>query len=282
MDYAIEINNISKQYKGFLLDKINLNIPKGSIVGLVGENGAGKSTLINLILGISKPTEGNINVLDCSNTSKEFTDTKQNIGVVLDSPCYPEAINVKQINNIMVLTYKNWDKEVFFEYIKKFKLPLDKKFKDFSKGMQMKLSLAVALSHKATLLVMDEPTSGLDPFAREEIVENFIDFTRDENNTIFISSHIISDLEKACDYIAYIHNGKLMLFEEKDAMFEKYGILKLSKKELETLPEDAIISKKENNFGFEVFVYRQRVNRGFTFEHASLEDIVINCIKLNK
>lgn len=279
MSNAIEIKNLSKQYKGFLLDNISLNIPKGSIVGLVGENGAGKSTLINLILGISLPTSGSVTVLNQANDKDEFSNTKQDIGVVLDAPSFPITITVKQVNKIMKLTYKNWNETKFFENIKKFKLPLDKQFKDFSKGMQVKLSLAVALSHNAKLLVMDEPTSGLDPFAREEVVEHFMDFTREEDNTILISSHIISDLEKACDYIAYIHNGKLALFDEKDTMFEKYGILKLSKQQFEELPSEAVITKKEGAFGVEAFVYRQKVNESYNFEHVSLEDIVLNCLK---
>lgn len=272
---SIEIKNLTKTYSDFKLNNVSLNLPSGTIMGLVGENGAGKSTTIKLIMNTIKADSGNISVLGKSNLSSEFTDLKQDIGIVLDEAYFPEVLNAKNIGKIMKLSYKNWNDNLYNNYLQKFSLPLNKKFKEYSRGMKMKLAISVALSHSPKLLILDEATSGLDPMVRDEILDVFNDFTRDERHSILISSHIISDLEKICDYIAFIHKGELILSEGKDVLLEQYGILKLSKQELLDLPANSIVRKRKKPFGYEILAYKDKVNSSFEFEHTSLEDIVL-------
>lgn len=272
---AIEIKNLSKHYKDFSLDNINMVLPTGSILGLVGENGAGKSTTINIIMSALKGDSGEVTVLGVNNESSEFYKTKQDIGIVLDECCFPEANTAKNIDKIMKVTFTNWSEETFFKYLSTFKLPRSKKIKDFSRGMKMKLSIAVALSHDAKLLVLDEATSGLDPMVRDEILDIFNDFTRDPEHSILISSHIVSDLEKICDYIGFIHNGKLLFCEEKDKLIENYAIIKLSNEELKSISEKAIISTKDTSYGVEALIIKSEIPSTFKTEHTSLEDIIL-------
>lgn len=279
---SIEVKNITKSFGDFILKDISFNLPSGAIMGLVGENGAGKSTTINIIMNSIKPDNGEVSVLGVSNLSKEFTDVKQEIGVVLDEAYFPEVLNTKNINNVMKLIYKNWSDDLYFGYIKKFSLPLDKKFKDFSRGMKMKLSIAVALSHNPRLLILDEATSGLDPMVRDEILDVFNDFTRNEDHSILLSSHIISDLEKICDYICFIHKGELILSEEKDLLLEKYAVLKLSEENLHGIPKNSIVRKMKTSFGYEVLVKKDKINSAFRVEHTSLEDIILFMAKEDK
>ena len=196
---AIEVKNLTKKYTDFTLDNVSFTLPMGCIMGLIGENGAGKSTTIKLLLDAITRDSGEISILGKSNKDN-FKATKEDLGVVLDEAHFPESINPKQVNAIMKNTYTNWNENTFFNYMKKFDLPLKKSFKDFSRGMRMKLMIAVALSHDAKLLILDEATSGLDPIVRDEILELFYEFTREEDHSILISSHIVSDLEKLCDY----------------------------------------------------------------------------------
>lgn len=276
---SIEVKNITKSFGDFTLKDLSFNVPSGTIMGLVGENGAGKSTAIKLIMNTLKADNGEVSVLGVSNLSKEFTNLKQDIGVVLDEAYFPEVLNAKNINNIMKLIYKNWNEDSYFEYIKKFSLPITKIFKDFSRGMKMKLSIAVALSHNPKLLILDEATSGLDPMVRDEILDVFNDFTRDENHSILLSSHIISDLEKICDYICFIHKGELLLVEEKDLLLEKYAVVKLAENELKTLPNDSIVRKMRTSFGYEVLVQKDKINAAFRVENTRLEDIILLMVK---
>ena len=189
---AIEIRDLTKKFKGFSLDNLSLTLPSGCIMGLIGENGAGKSTTIKSILGMIRPDSGEVKVL-----GQELTaDLKNDIGIVLDEVGLPESINIKNVNTIMKKMFKNWNEKEFYERVDSFSLPRDKAFKNFSKGMKMKLGIAIAMSHDAKLLILDEPTSGLDPLVRDELIDVLNDFTRDENHSILISSHIVSDLEK--------------------------------------------------------------------------------------
>lgn len=272
---AIEIKSITKAYKDFTLDNINFSLPMGTIMGLVGENGAGKSTTIKLIMNAIAADKGSISVLGVSNQSNEFVMVKQDIGIVLDEAYFPEVLSAANINRIMAKTYMNWSREIFLGYLEKFKLPIDKKFKDYSRGMKMKLAIAVALSHNPKLLILDEATGGLDPMVRDEILDVFNDFTRDENHSILLSSHIISDLEKICDYITFLHNGRLVICEEKDVLLSKYALLKLSKKDFEVLPEDAIVRKKNTNYGYEALIMKDKINQAFISENTTLEDIIL-------
>lgn len=272
---ALEIKNVTKKYKGFTLDNINFTLPSGCIMGLIGENGAGKSTLIKAILGMIK-YDGTISVLGAEGNA-ELLNAKQDIGVVLDQSYFPDGINVKQVNSIMKNTYENWDENEFFGYIDKFSLPLDRAFKDYSRGMRMKLSMAVALSHKAKLLILDEPTGGLDPIVRDEIVDILYDYTRAEDHSVLMSSHILSDLQKLCDYIAFIHEGKLVFVDEKDALTERYGLVNCSEAEFEFI-KDAAVGVRKNGYSVQALVEREKAS-GIKTESATLEEIIVFMVK---
>lgn len=275
---AIEVKNLTKKYKGFALENLNLALPQGCIMGLIGENGAGKSTTIKSLLGIVHADSGSIEVFG----KEPSADIKQDIGVVLDEVGLPQDFNVKEIQAVMRNTFANWQDDVFANYISKFKLPEKKAFKSFSKGMKMKLGIAIALSHDAKLLILDEPTSGLDPVVRDEIVDIFNDFTRNENHSILISSHIVSDLEKICDYIAFLHNGRLMLCEEKDRLLEQYGLINTTADVLEELDKSAVIGKKVNKWGIEALVDREKIPHTFEVKPITIEDLFIFMVKEEK
>lgn len=275
---AIEIKNLTKKYKGFTLNNISFDLPNGCIMGLIGENGAGKSTTIRSILGMTKPDNGSISILGQTLSAQ----LKEDIGVVLDEVGMPASLNIKDINKIMKNMYKNWDEKVFFGYIGLFSLPTDKKFSDFSKGMKMKLGIAIALSHNAKLLILDEPTSGLDPLVRDEIIDILNDFTRDEDHSILISSHIVSDLEKLCDYIAFMHNGNLMLCEEKDALLEKYRFINLTEQQLSELDPAAIKGKKVGKFSVEAIADVEKIPSTFNSSPVTIEDLFVFMAKEEK
>ena len=272
---AIEIKGLEKRYDGFQLGSFDLTLPTGCIMGLVGENGAGKSTTIKLIMNAIGRDAGEISVLGVDNRSAGFRDVKEDIGVVLDEAYFPEVMSARNVGKVMALTYKNWDAAAFEGYLKKFSLAPDKIFKDYSRGMRMKLAIAAALSHGAKLLILDEATSGLDPMARDELLDIFNDFTRDENCSILLSSHIVSDLEKICDYIAFLHRGRLVLCEEKDRLLEEYALIRLTEERLRELPEESIISRRASSYGTEALVLRCGIPAAIPTEHTSLEDIIL-------
>lgn len=272
---AIEIKGLEKRYDGFQLGSFDLTLPSGCIMGLVGENGAGKSTTIKLIMNAIGRDAGEISVLGVDNRSAEFRDVKEDIGVVLDEAYFPEVMSARNVGKVMALTYKNWDAAAFEGYLKKFSLAPDKIFKDYSRGMRMKLAIAAALSHGAKLLILDEATSGLDPMARDELLDIFNDFTRDENCSILLSSHIVSDLEKICDYIAFLHRGRLVLCEEKDRLLEEYALVRLPEERLRELPEESVISRRASGYGTEALVLRGGIPAAIPTEHTSLEDIIL-------
>ena len=276
---AIEIRSLCKHYKGFSLDDLNLDLPYGCVLGLVGENGAGKSTTIRLIMDTLERDGGTVSVLGTDNRSKEFLDLKEDIGVVLDETFVPEVINARQMGKIMAGTYKNWDQAVYDGWIRRFELPLDKKFKDYSRGMTMKLGIAAALSHHPRLLLLDEATGGLDPMVREELLEVFADFAAEEGHAVLLSSHIVSDLERICDYIAFLHKGRLVLCEEKDLLLDKYGILKCSREQLANIPQEAIHGRRVGTYGVEALVEREFMPRDAVVDRASLEDIILYMVK---
>ena len=275
---ALEIKNLTKKYKGFKLDNIYLTLPRGCIMGVIGENGAGKSTTIRSVLGMVKPDSGDINIMG----RKLDAGLKNDIGVVLDEVGLPNSVNVLDVNKIMKKFFKNWDEKQFFKYIDSFSLPKDKKFADFSKGMKMKLGIAVALSHNAKLLILDEPTSGLDPLVRDEIIDILNDFTRDDDHSILISSHIVSDLEKICDYIAFIHNGRLMLCEEKDVLLEKYKFINVTEQQLSELDQSAIRGKKVGKFGVEAIAEAEKIPATFSSVPITIEDLFVFMAKEDK
>lgn len=279
---AIEIKGLEKHYQGFSLSDVDLVLPSGCIMGLVGENGAGKSTVIRLIMNAVSKDAGTVTVLGEDNRSKSFSDLKNDIGVVLDEAYFPEVLCAKEINKVLKATYRNWDEKQFFEYIERFSLPLKKPIKEYSRGMTMKLAIAAALSHAPKLLILDEATSGLDPIVRDEILDILNDFTRDENHSILMSSHILSDLEKSCDYIAFMHKGQLKFSEEKDKLLEQYGTVRLTRERFADVPPEAVLGKRVNEYGVEALVNRSMISNAFVVEHTSLEEIILFMVKGEK
>ena len=272
MDNALEIKGLSKEYKDFRLDNVSFEVPSGSIVGLIGENGSGKTTIIKLILNMIKKNGGEVTVLG---KNKGISDIKNEIGVVMDEPGFPGFLNAKEINRIMKNIFSNWSEDTFFGYLKKLKVPDDKEYKDMSKGTKMKTGIAVALSHNPRLLILDEATNGLDPVVRSEVNEIFTEFTRDESHSILISSHIVSDLDRICDYIVFIHNGKLMLFEEKDRLLEKYCIVHCTREQLSSIERSKIIGRKENKYDISVLMEKSQVKSGFSTSPVDIEELFV-------
>lgn len=279
--YALELKQLCKSFSDFELKNLNLVIPKGKIMGLIGQNGAGKSTTIKLILDILHKDSGSITILGKDNTDN-INLIKEDIGVVLDEVGLPSCLNVKQVNNIMKNTFKNWDELEYYRLIKKLSIPENKTFKDFSRGMKMKLGIVIAMSHKAKLLILDEPTSGLDPVVRDEVVEMFYEFTKDNDHSILISSHIVSDLEKLCDYIAFLDNGKLLLCEEKESLLSKYGIILCSKEQLLNLSEKAIKYKKDTPYGIEVIILKEELKEDLIIHPLNIEELFLFMVKERK
>lgn len=276
---ALEIKGLTKRYPSFCLDHIDLTLPMGCVMGFIGENGAGKSTTILSILGAISRDGGTVRILGQDTAQGIPISLKEHIGVVLDECCLPETLNLKDINGIMQAAYRTWNSKTFFHYIHRFFLDETKRIKDYSRGMKMKLSIACALSHDSRLLILDEATSGLDPVTRDELLDLFYEFIQDERHSIFMSSHITSDLEKICDYVTYIHKGKLLLCREKDALLQQMGILKCSENLFRDIDPAAVHGKRNTAFGIEALVERQKVPAGFTVEHASLDDILIYLVK---
>ncbi len=275
---ALEIKNLTKKFPGFTLENLTLTLPMGCVMGLIGENGAGKSTTIKLILDMLRKDSGSITVLGRDN-GDNICLTKEDVGVVLDEVGIPECLTAKQVGKVMQYTYRNWDAGEYNRLLKKLSLPKNKPFKDFSRGMKMKLGIAIAMSHGSKLLLLDEATSGLDPVVRDEVVEMFYDFTRDETHSILISSHIVSDLEKLCDYVAFLHNGKLLLCEEKDKLLAEYGIVHCTAEQLKALDSQAVKYKKESPYGIELIVKRDAVPNGLNISPVNIEELFIFMVK---
>ena len=272
---AIELKGLVKEYPGFRLGGLDLALPSGSIMGLVGENGAGKSTTIKLIMNAIKRDAGSVSVLSVDNQSRAFSGIKEDIGVVLDEAYYPEVLNSRDVGCVMAKTYRHWEPDTYENYLQRFGLPQDKAFRDYSRGMKMKLAIAVALSHQAKLLILDEATSGLDPMVRDEILDIFNEYTRQEDRSILLSSHIVSDLEKICDYIAFLHKGQLLLCEEKDRLLEEYALVRLSRERLADLPENSVVGVESDPYGVRALVRRDMVPHDLPLEHTNLEDIIL-------
>lgn len=285
MNNVIEIKDLSKTYDKFKLNDINLNIPKGIIVGLIGENGAGKTTLIKSILNLINIDNGNIKIFGKSNKESDAI-VKEDIGIVLDNMFFPEILNAKDINLIMKDIYKNWDSDLYFNYLEKFDIPLSKKIKDLSKGMRKKLEIITALVHKPKILILDEPTSGLDPVVRDEILDMFLEFIQDENNTILLSSHITSDLEHIADRIVFIDYGKLIMDEDKDEILDNYGILKCKKDDFKNINKGDIISYKKGKYEYQVLVSNKnkikRKYKDYVIDKITLDELMVLIIKGEK
>ncbi len=285
MENVIEIKNLKKQYEGFSLKNINLNLQKGTIMGLIGENGAGKSTTIKAILNVIHRDNGEIKIFGLDNR-KEEKAIKEKIGVVLDDSYLSEYLNTVDINKIMKRIYKNWDEKLYFDYIEKFKLPKNKITKEFSSGMKMKLKIATALSHHPKLLILDEPTSGLDPVARNEILDIFQQFIQDEENSILVSSHITSDLEHIADYITFINDGEIVLSKTRDDLLENYGIVKCSKEDFTKIDKKDFIKYKKSRYEYDILIEnKEEFRKKYDIEiidKTTIEDIMLIYIKGEK
>ncbi len=278
MENCIEIKGINKKYAQFELNNVSFTVPSGTVMGFIGENGAGKSTTIKAVLGLMKPDSGEITVLgeDSQNLSKEL---KEKIGVVFDGLTFPNTLNAIQLDKVMAGIYRNWSSETFFKYLTRFELPTKKKFRTFSRGMEMRLSIAAALSHDPQLLVLDEPTSGLDPVMRSDILDIFLEFMQDESHSILLSSHITSDLDRIADYITFIHKGKVIFTEERNEMRDKYRIIKCGEEQLALIDKEDIIGMRKNRFNCEVLTTAAEKYPDLTADIPTIDDIMVFYVK---
>lgn len=278
---ALVVNNLTKKYRDFALDKVSFSVPCGTIVGLIGENGAGKSTTINAILGLINYDSGNIELLGKQDTQDD--SVRNQIGVVFDGNNYPDVLSAQKLNRVFKQIYATWDESKFFSLLKKMSLPTDKKIKEFSKGMKMKLSIAAALSHNSKLLVLDEATSGLDPVVRDDILDMFLEFVQDENNSILVSSHITSDLEKVADYIVFIHEGKVVFCKSKDELRYKYGIIRCGAAQFDTIDKEEVIAYRKQDYEWEVLIAdRDKAQRKYpkaVIDPATIDEIMLLYVK---
>ena len=271
---AIELSGLTKRYADFALGPVNLTLPGGAILGLVGENGAGRTTLIKTMLGVARPDGGTVRLL-----GQEAEQAKADIGVVLEDCFFYEGLHPRDVGRVLGGVYPTWDGALFESYLNQFGLADKKSIRALSRGMRMKLSLAAALAHRPRLLLLDEATAGLDPVVRDEILDEFLAFACDEQHSILISSHITSDLEKAADYIAYLHQGKLLLCEEKDRLLEEYGRLVCSEAELSAVDASFLAGVRRGKFSCEALVkHRARFAAAYphlTVERVGLDDIMV-------
>lgn len=284
MENLLNIKNLEKRYSDFTLEDVSFEIPKGCIMGLVGENGAGKTTIIKSILNVIPKNKGEVIILGLDSEKFEL-EIKENIGVVLDDCFFHDNLDANNISLIMKNIYKSWDEDLFFSYLEKLNLPDKKIVKEFSKGMKMKLSIAAALAHRPQLLILDEPTSGLDPVSRSELLDIFLDFIQDEDKSILFSTHITSDLDKVADYITFIHSGKLVLSEEKFEIMQRHKFIKCSSEEFSKLNKGNIVGFRKNEFNYEVLlkdINLEDLEIKFVEDKLNLEDIMLYYIRGDK
>lgn len=276
----ILVRDLCKQFDGFLLDHVSFQVPKGRIVGFIGENGAGKSTTINLILDELKRDNGQIQIFGRENT---ISSVKEDIGVVFDECNFQDVLNTSDIEKILSGVYKSWDSGLYRQYLKKFKVPERKKIGSFSKGMKLKLSIICAMAHKPKLLILDEATTGLDPVVRDEMLDLFLEFIQDEECSIFLSSHITSDIQKIADYVILIHQGRIIFEEQKDDLVYNFGIVKCGKEKFSSISPDDYIIHRVTNVSVECLVRdKEAVKRKYkniVVDNATLEDIMLFYIK---
>lgn len=282
MEAILQVENLTKQYPDFKLDHVSFSIPKGTIMGLIGENGAGKSTTINAILNLIQRDEGTVTFWG-EKLSADSRQIKEDIGVVFDGINFYETLTPAKVGKISAAAYKQWDQTVYCDYLNKFQLPSGKEIKTFSKGMKMKLCIAVALSHKPKLLILDEATGGLDPIMRDDILDVFLEFVQDENHSILISSHITADLEKVADYITFIHEGKVLFCKSKDELRYKYGILRCGSTLFDTIDKSEILACRKQDYQWDVLVAdkekAQRTYKTAVIDDASIDDILLLYVK---
>ena len=282
MDFILQVNHLTKHYPNFKLDHLSFSVPKGTIMGLIGENGAGKSTTLRAILNLIKKEEGTVTFWGkelCEDTKQ----LKEDIGIVFDEMPFYETLTPHKIGKISQAAYTQWDPSLYQDYLKQFKLPSNKEVKKLSKGMKMKLCIAVALSHHPKLLILDEATSGLDPVMRDDLLDVLLDFVQDENHSILMSSHITSDLEKVADYITFIHQGKMVFSKAKDELLYDYGVIRCTKATFDSIDPSEILAYRKCDYQWEVLVKdKKKAKRCFkdaVVDHASIDDILLLYIK---
>ena len=277
MDNILEVRNLTKQYADFTLDHVSFSIPKGTIMGLIGENGAGKSTTINAILDLIHKDDGTVTFWGQELSSAK--QLKEDIGVVFDGINFYETLTAAKVGKISQTAYKQWDDRLYREYLNRFQLPTDKEIKTFSKGMKMKLCIAVALSHRPKLLILDEATSGLDPVMRDDILDVFLEFVQDEEHSILISSHITTDLEKVADSITFIHQGKVLFCKAKDELLYQYGIIRCGAAAFDEIEKSEILAYRKEDYQRNVLVAdKQKARRRYkntVVDDATIDDILL-------
>lgn len=282
---AIEIRDLTVKYDGFTLDKINFDVAKGNIMGFIGQNGAGKTTTIKALLNIIKRDAGSIKMLGLDNIKDEI-EIKEQISAVFDTIPFQDILTANNLNSILKEVYREWSSETFYGYLDRLALPSKKKIRDFSKGMKMKLQIAVALSHNAKLLIMDEATTGLDPVVRNECLDMFLEYLQDENHSILMSSHITTDLEKVADSVTFINKGKLLLTGYKDDVLQEHGVIKCKKSDYKEISPEDIISARLNDFGAEVMIKNKAMCRnkysGLVLDDTTLEEIMLYYVNAEK
>lgn len=280
MTDALTISGLKKTYPDFVLEGVSLSVPRGSIVGLIGENGAGKSTTISAALGLIQTESGSVSVLG---KEKLNAETREQIGVVFDGNNFPENLSPRKISHVMRDIYRSWNDRSFLELLKKFSVPANKPVKQFSKGMKMKLAIAVALSHDSRLLILDEATSGLDPVVRDDILDLLLDFVQDEDHSILLSSHITSDLEKIADYIVFLHKGKVVFSKPKDELIEQYGIIKCGAAQFKALDKSDLIVCRKMDYEWQALVAdRDKIQKKYPkamVVPASIDEIMLLYVK---
>lgn len=282
MDAILQVNNLTKQYSDFKLDNVSFSVPKGTIMGLIGENGAGKSTTINAILDLIKKDDGTVTFWG-QELSSDPRRLKEDIGVVFDGINFYETLTPAKIGQISKAAYTQWDQHLYNEYLTKFQLPTKNEVKTFSKGMKMKLCIAVALSHHPKLLILDEATSGLDPVMRDDILDVFLDFVQDEQHSILMSSHITTDLEKIADYITFIHQGKVMFCKTKDELRYRYGIIRCGAALFDAIDKTEVLAYRKCDYQWDVLVAdKEKARRKYksaVVDDASIDDILLLYVK---
>ena len=284
MNDILTLKKVNKRYDktNFFLKDISFSVPEGSILGFIGENGAGKSTTMNCILNVIGKDSGDIEIFG-KKMSDENTDIRESIGVVYDSNNFPGHLTAGQLADILGKIYKEWNNAVFEEYLKRFALPESQKIKTYSRGMSMKLAIAAALSHNPKLLILDEATSGLDPIMRDEILDVLLEFVKQENHSILLSSHITSDLEKIADYIVFIHNGEIILNKTKDELIYEYGVIRCSESDYLSISQDDILSYIKKDYQIDVLISDRKLMekkyKNLIIDSVSLDEIMLLLVK---
>lgn len=278
MNNTLEISNLSKDYGDFRLDDVSFSLPTGYVMGLIGPNGAGKTTIIKIIMNLVMKHGGEVKVFDKDHRAHEV-EVKKRIGFVYDTPNYYEHLSLKRLKSVIAPFYENWDEAVFNDLVGRFDLPLNKPLKKFSKGMSMKSSIAIALSHHADFIIMDEPTSGLDPVVRREMLDFLRELMQDENRSILFSSHITTDIEQVADYITYVHHGKIVFSKTKDEIYEQYAMVKGGNELLDNETKKSFVAVRKGDYGFEgltsdVNATKKVFGNKAIYDRASLEDIM--------